>query len=82
VNYISIKNIISQIKEYLENSPVIENGLIKIEYLIDELGNPCEYSIEPVAEKPIVQKYVDNTLLRQFGSVSSFRTQNLSQKAC
>ena len=60
------QNIITQIKRYLEKSPVIQNGLIKSEYLLNEDGEECEYSIDPVAENPIVEKHVEGTMLRQF----------------
>ncbi|MCL2354613.1 MAG: hypothetical protein FWC68_01765 [Oscillospiraceae bacterium] len=69
MNYISnseVKNITTQIRKYLDGASVFEDGLIKQKYLSDELGNPCEYSIDPVPENPIVANHVDGNLLRQF----------------
>ena len=55
--------ILETIKKFIATCPVIDNGVIRAEFLGEKYG---EYSIEVIPGEPIVKYYLDGSSERQF----------------
>lgn len=62
--------IIESIKEFMKSCPYLENDRININCLG---GKPVSYSIEQVADNPVIKKYCDGGVLKQYRFVFAMR---------
>lgn len=55
-------SIIESIRTFLLTCPLLEGGLIRVNYLE---GEPIAYTVDEVPAKPVVRQYTDGSSLRQ-----------------
>jgi hypothetical protein len=53
---------IAEIKKYMEKCPLLNNGKVKVDYIGEEMS----YSIDPLPCDPVVKKYLDGGLKKQY----------------
>lgn len=57
-----MNSIIEGIRDYLASCPLLENGLLHVNFLENE---PVQFTIDEIPTEPIVRRYTDGSSIRQ-----------------